>query len=201
MIMDMLIAFSRGQRIDPAKTYTKSEFIVRRGLNGDIKHEALKLWARVANSPAPSGAGLSVQVWTGDQTGANWEMIGETGAKTNLAAGDTLAMIEVPKGLKYLVALVYKTTGEFTTPPVVDAGLVDGFDDGVNEDGDLVTVMGRYETAGRMEDIPAELAAVKALLREGEELPPDGDAAPAQGADAGDDAGQGQDPQNGGGGQ
>ena len=40
----------------------------------------------------------------------------------------------------------------------------------VNEDGDLVTVMGRYETAGRMEDIPAEVAAVKALLREGDKL-------------------------------
>ena len=190
MVMDMLLAFSRGQVIDPAKAYTKSEFIVRRGLNGDIKKEVLKLWARIANSPAPSEAGLSVQVWTGDQTGANWEMIGETPARTNLAAGDTLAMIEVPKGLKYLVALVYKTSGTFTTPPVVDAGLVDGFDDGVNEDGDLVTVMGRYETIGRMEDIPAELAAVKALLRDGAELPPDSDVEPDDG-NGGDNGGQG----------
>ena len=181
MIMDMLLAFSRGQKIDVAKTYTKSEFIVRRGLNGNVKHEVLKLWARVANSPAPSSAGLSVQVWTGDQTGQNWTMIGETAVKTNLSAGDDLAKIEVPKGLKYLVALVYKVTGTFTTAPVIEAGLVDGFDDGVNENGDLVTVMGRYETTGRMEDIPGELEAVKALLRGGTELPPVEEPEPEEG--------------------
>lgn len=170
MIMDMLLAFSRGQKLDITKTYTKSEFIVRRGLNGDVKNNVLKIWARCANSPAPTSAGVTVEVWTGT-LGGEWTKIGEAPLVSNLERGTTLAQIEVPRHPKYLLALVYRLEGTFTTAPEVDAGLVDGWDDDPEE---KITIMGRYETTGSMEDIPSELAQIKAALAAGGELPPAG---------------------------
>jgi len=170
MIMDMLLAFSRGQTLDKTKTYTKSEFVVRRGYNGDVKHNVLKLWARCANDPAPATAGVKVHVWTGTLGGV-WKEIGCADLVKNLSAGTDICRIEVPKGPKYLLALVYELSGTFTTAPVVDAGLVDGWDD---DSESKITIMGRYETAGRMEDVPAELAKIAADLSAGAELPPAG---------------------------
>lgn len=184
MIMDMLLAFSRGQTLDKTKTYTKSEFVVRRGYNGDVKNNVLKLWARCANDPAPATAGVKVHVWTGT-LGGEWSEIGCAEVVKGLKAGTDIARIEVPKGPKYLLALVYEIDGTFTTAPVVDAGLVDGWDDDPET---KITIMNGYQSIGTLEDVPGELARIASELAAGGELPPAG--TPAE-PEAGEGGGQG----------
>ena len=167
---DMWLRFSREQELDPERTLQPAKYVIPRRFNGDIKHDVLKLWATCLNQPGPSDCGIAVHVWT-SWDGWSWEEIGSFPMIYDLEPGKYIAAGSVPKGLQGFIALAYETTGEFETPPIIEAGLVEKIDD--LEAGKEIVCQGGYRDWGCIEDYQWTVRELKRALHRGEvEAPP-----------------------------
>lgn len=167
---DMLLRFSRKQRLVANKAIQTCWRVLDRRLNGDVKHDVLKLWGVVLNQPGPSTAGIQAHFWT-SYDGETWKELGAFPLVTNLEPGSYIMAGRVPEGLQRYLAVTYELVGTFETAPVVEAGLVEKLDD--VDLGKEIVMQGGYRDLGRIEDLQA---AVRELQRkmtdEGLEVPP-----------------------------
>ena len=167
---DMWLRFSRDQKLVTNKQIQVAEYVIPRRVNGDIKHDVLKLWGVVRNQPGPSTCGIKVHFWT-SRDGVTWDELGALPEKKNLGPGTILMACRVPDGLKNYLALTYELTGTYETAPVVDCGLVEKIDD--VENGKVIVMQGGYKDLGHIEDFQAAVRELKRKMQEeGLEVPP-----------------------------